>query len=138
MTLVRAVMSGNPETIAGHELLPAAAKRMRDCDTGALVVVSDEGKVTGILTDRDIVVRLVANGQDPSRAKVSDICSTEIAAVGPGDDVEQAFALMRDKAVQRLPVCDAGALVGILTLGDLALDHGVSDVLGAAERIGGR
>jgi CBS-domain-containing membrane protein len=80
------------------------------------VIVFDEDRLYGILTDRDIVVRVVAERRDPSQTRVGDVCSRQLTTVGPDDSVGQALHLMREKAIRRLPVVEATEVVGILTM----------------------
>jgi CBS domain-containing protein len=100
-----------------------AAETMRANDIGDVVVVDDNGAISGILTDRDIVVRVVAEGRDPRATRIGDIASRELTAVSPDDPVDRAVLLMRERAIRRLPVVDKGKPVGIVSIGDLALDR---------------
>jgi CBS domain-containing protein len=103
---------------------------MRDDDVGA-VIVEEDGKPYGIVTDRDIAVRAVAQGLNVTIAPVASICSKELATVSPDEDIESAIQLMLDKALRRVLVVDAQrAPVGIVSLGDLAIARGASSVLG--------
>jgi CBS domain-containing protein len=102
---------------------------MRDANIGDVIVLKGS-QVCGILTDRDIVVRGVSEGRDLAATKVGDICSQELASVSPTDEVEQAIRLMRDKAVRRLPVVEAGNPVGIVSIGDLAIERDPHSALG--------
>ena len=97
-----------------------AAGHMRDRDIGDVLVV-DDGSVRGIVTDRDIVVRCVAEGGDVRQATVGDVCSAKLTTVASDASIEEAARIMRDKALRRLPVVDRGKPVGIVTLGDLAV-----------------
>jgi CBS domain-containing protein len=107
-----------------------AACEMRDRDIGDVVVV-DEGRLLGLLTDRDIAVRVVAAGRNPALTAVGDVCSREdIATVSPEDRVTWAVTVMRDRAVRRLPVMQEGQPVGIVSLGDLALERDRRSALG--------
>jgi len=100
-----------------------AAKAMRENDIGDVIVLH-AGRLFGILTDRDIVVRVLAEGKDPASTTVGDICSREITMVVPTDSVGQAVRLMREKALRRLPVVEeTGQVVGIVSLGDVALER---------------
>jgi CBS domain-containing protein len=117
---VRDVMSSQPRAVSASATVVEAAEVMRREDIGALMVV-DEGRGIGILTDRDIVVRVVAVSQDPSQARVADVCSRELTTVAPDDSVSQAVRLMREKAIRRLPVMAGGEVVGMLTMGDIAV-----------------
>ncbi len=98
-----------------------AAQTMRDAGIGGVVVLNGE-RVCGIVTDRDIVVRGIAAGRDPRSTKLADICSRELTTLRPEDNIGTAVGLMREHAVRRLPVVKNGRPVGILTLGDLAIE----------------
>jgi len=117
------VMTTNPQTLPESTTVREAAEAMRANDIGDVVVVDDNGKLSGILTDRDIVVRVVAEGRDPRATRIGDIASRELTAVSPDDPVDRAVQLMRDKAIRRLPAVDKGKPVGIVSIGDLALDR---------------
>lgn len=98
------------------------------------MVVTDaqDKRVTGIVTDRDIAVRVVANGSDPKSVRVSEICTTELFTLSPDDDVDRAVELMRKQAIRRAPVVDAtGRALGVISLGDLAIERDRESVLGA-------
>jgi CBS domain-containing protein len=106
-----------------------AAQAMRAADIGD-VVVTDGPALAGIVTDRDIVVRAVAEGQDPSRMTVGSIASTDLVMIQQDASPREAVRLMRDRAVRRLLVCDADRqLVGVVSLGDLAMQLDPSSVL---------
>ncbi|HUP37490.1 MAG TPA: CBS domain-containing protein [Candidatus Limnocylindria bacterium] len=120
---IREVMTPDPHTLPERTLVRMAAETMRANDIGDVIVSDDNGQITGILTDRDIVVRLVAEGRDPSATRVGDIASRELTAVAPDDPVDGAVQLMRERAIRRLPVVDRGKPVGIVSIGDLALDR---------------
>ena len=118
---IREVMSPNPQTLPQTATVMEAAQSMRRHDIGD-VVVMDDGRLCGILTDRDIVVRALAEGKDPARTKVGDICSRELITVSADRSVGEAVRLMREHAIRRLPVEERGRIIGMLSLGDLALD----------------
>jgi CBS domain-containing protein len=120
---IREVMTPDPHTLPERTLVRMAADTMRANDIGDVIVSDDNGQITGILTDRDIVVRVVAEGRDPSATRVGDIASRELTAVAPDDPVDRAVQLMRERAIRRLPVVDRGKPVGIVSIGDLALDR---------------
>ena len=122
------VMTKNPVTMASSTPLSKVARAMRDSDIGD-VIVMDGDRACGIVTDRDVTIRGIAAGLDPKAAKVGDICSKDPVCVSPGDDVEKAVSLMRDRAIRRLPVCDGGKPVGVVSLGDLARDRDHMSVL---------
>jgi CBS domain-containing protein len=124
------IMTRNPRLVDASQPLVNAATLMRDEGIGA-VVVRDNDQVYGILTDRDIVVRALAEGRDPARTRIGEICSKELTTVRPTDPLEQAVELMRERTVRRLPVVDeSGDVVGIVSLGDLALERDPDSVLG--------
>jgi CBS domain-containing protein len=126
---VRDVMTTNLVTCPSSAPLKDAAGYMRDRDIGDVLVV-DDGSVRGIVTDRDIVVRCVADGGDTRKAKVGDVCSSELTTVSSDASIEEAARIMRDNALRRLPVVDRGKPVGIVSLGDLAVQADPSSALG--------
>ncbi|MFE6847163.1 CBS domain-containing protein [Streptomyces sp. NPDC057686] len=120
---VHEVMTDHPVTVEPLTSLAEAARVMRDAGIGDVLVV-DQGRLRGILTDRDLVVRAVAEGRDPAETTVRAICSTDPLTVGPDDLVDRAVDLMRRNALRRLPVeTESGELVGIVTLGDLEVER---------------
>ena len=125
---VRGVMTAAPLRCQTNAPVLEAAQLMRDNDIGDVVVV-DAADIAGILTDRDIVVRLVAEGLDAASTEVSEICSEEVVTVSPDEEIDTAVRLMREHAVRRLPVLEAGAVVGIVSLGDLAVERDEGSVL---------
>ena len=125
---VQDVMTTELVACGSSTSLAEAAKLMRDHDIGD-VLVTDDGELRGIVTDRDIVVRCVADGGDISRATLADACSVEIASVTPGTSVDEAAQVMRQRAVRRLPVVENGKTVGIVSIGDLAIRNDPSSAL---------
>lgn len=120
---IRDVMTTNPQTLPESTIVREAAETMRAHDIGDVVVVDDNGKLSGILTDRDIVVRVVAEGRDPRATRIGDIASRDLSAVSPEDPVDRAVQLMRERAIRRLPAVEKLKVVGIVSIGDLALDR---------------
>jgi CBS domain-containing protein len=119
-TTVGQIMSRNPRTLAAEAPVSAAARCMREEDIGDVVVL-DDGRLVGILTDRDITVRVVAADLPPS-TPIRAVCSTvELVTIEPGASVDDAARLMREKAVRRLPVVEGGEVVGVVSIGDLAV-----------------
>jgi CBS domain-containing protein len=118
---IRDIMTPNPHTIQPSASVLDAAQIMRKSDVGDVIVV--EGKrLFGILTDRDIVVRALAEGRDPESTRVSDICSRELTTVQATASVGTVVRTMREKALRRLPVVEeTGEVVGIVSLGDVAV-----------------
>src|SRR5919109_2571364 len=94
---IRSVMTSNPVTLSKTASVAEAARAMRQANIGDIIVLDGE-KTCGILTDRDIVVRAVAEGRDLASTKVADICSQELATMSPNDSIEDAVLLMREKA----------------------------------------
>ena len=125
---VQELMTPNPTTYPATTSLTDAARAMRDEQVGDVLVERD-GTVCGIVTDRDIVVRTVADGEDPADVRLGDICSRALVRLTTQDTVEDAIELMRDNAVRRIPVCEDGKAVGILSLGDLAIDRDPASAL---------
>lgn len=125
---VRDLMTGDPATVEASATVEDAAKLMDQNDVGAVLVV-ENGEVQGIVTDRDIAVRVVAKGNGAD-ASVREACSTEVETLSPDDSVEDAIDKMRQADVRRLPVVDDGKPVGIVSLGDLAVDRDTDSALG--------
>ena len=118
---MRDIMSPAPVCMAATESVSAAAKVMKEHGIGAVLVLAD-GRLDGILTDRDIAVRVLADNRDPLTTRLGDICSAELDVLGPDDDVERAARLVRELAVRRIPVVQDGTPVGVVSIGDLALE----------------
>ena len=117
----REIMTSNVRTAAPDTQLREVAVMMRDGDVGSLPVV-ENGKLVGIVTDRDIVVRAVAEGRDAT-SPVSEAMTAEIYAVRPDDFVFEAIRMMGDKQVRRIPVVgESGELAGIIAMADIALE----------------
>lgn len=135
---IRDVMTPSPHTVQTGTALAEAAAIMRDADIGDVIVMND-GTICGIVTDRDIAVRAVAEGRDPKKTSVGEICSTELVALSLLDSVEDAIGMMREMAIRRLPVVDDGRAVGIVSLGDLAVakdpDSALADISAASPNV---
>ncbi|HEY3160418.1 MAG TPA: CBS domain-containing protein [Vicinamibacterales bacterium] len=128
---IREVMTPNPQCVTLGDSIQNAARIMRDCDTGAVPVV-DNGRPVGIVTDRDIVVRAVADGAQLNRP-VREIVTGSIICATPEMSTREAADLMSEHQVRRLPVVENERLVGIVSLGDLAVkeakDKRIGDTL---------
>jgi CBS domain-containing protein len=118
---VRDVMTPGVRTVSGSQSLSDAAEVMRGEDVGSVPVV-EEGRLAGIITDRDIVTRAVAERRDPQTVKVDEVASRELVTVEPDQDLDEALALMARHQVRRLPVVEEGRLVGMLAQADVALE----------------
>ncbi len=128
MTTVGEFMTTRLVTMDGNDTLTAAAQEMRDSAIGD-VVVTDGDNVVGIVTDRDITVRGVAEDRNPATTRLNEITSKDVVTVSQYDDAVAAADLMRTYAVRRLPVIDDGRLVGLVSLGDLAVEREPQSVL---------
>ena len=128
---IRDVMTPNPRTVSPNDTVQSAAQVMRAEDTGAVPVV-ENGRVLAVVTDRDIVVRVVADWATFS-LPVREVASTDLVTVSPDMSTKDASALMGERQIRRLPVVENDRLVGIVSLGDLAVkaghDHRVAETL---------
>ena len=119
---IREVMTADPRTVEpGHSVVDAA-RQMAEGDVGA-VLVTENGNVTGILTDRDIAVRVVAEGRDPQGTKVSDVCTSNPSTLTVDQSVDDAIRIVREQNVRRVPVVQDGRPAGIVSIGDLAIER---------------
>lgn len=129
MQSISDVMTSTPKTLEEDATLVDAAQLMRREDIGDVLLTRD-GRVTGIVTDRDIVIRAIAQGKLPGETRLRDVATDELVTLVPSDTVAHAVALMRDKAIRRIPVVDDdGGPVGIVSIGDLAEDRDPDSVL---------
>lgn len=126
---VREVMTPDPLTMEEKSSVREAAIAMTGAGVGPVIVIDQNQNVTGILTDRDIVVRVVARGLDPSDTNIGDVSSRDLAMVTPDDDLGHAAEIMRSLAVRRLPVLDGTKAAGILSIGDMAIERDPASVL---------
>jgi CBS domain-containing protein len=121
MTTARDLMTSDPTFCDQDVTVEEAARQMADQNIGALPVCSAEGRLTGVVTDRDLAVRIVAEGRDPATTKVSDLLSgSEVVTIGADDSAEEAIRTMKQHAVRRLPVIDGTQLVGMVSQADIA------------------
>jgi len=118
---VSEVMTTEIETVPLNSTLEEVASIMKVEDVGAVPVIDEDDDLVGIITDRDIVVRCVAEGKDPSETRVEVVLSHDLETIEPDADLEEAVQLMSDKQIRRLPVCEDGELVGMLSIGDVAV-----------------
>jgi CBS domain-containing protein len=127
---VRDVMTPLPRALDASASVVDAAEIMRDADIGDVVVLEDQ-QLYGILTDRDIVVRVLAEGSDPASVRVGEVCSRELTTIPPTASVADAVRLIREKAIRRLPVVEEdGEVVGIVSMGDIAVARDRKSALG--------
>jgi CBS domain-containing protein len=116
------IMTPAPVAVRSGQPVTEAAKVMREHGVGTVLVV-DDGQLKGLVTDRDIVVRAVAETRDPAITLVGEICSPDLVTVRPDDDADTVVQRMRERAVRRVPVVEDGHLVGVLSIGDMALER---------------
>jgi CBS domain-containing protein len=116
---VRALMTTEPVTVEPGATLGEVAMLMKQEDCGSIPVV-EGGRLIGIVTDRDIVIRGVAAGTDPKTQRVSTVMSADPVTVSPDDDVSEAEQIMADRQIRRLPVVEKGSLVGIIVTAQIA------------------
>ena len=126
------VMTPAPVGVYYSQTIGETARIMRDTQVGAVLVVN-EGQLAGVVTDRDLVVRGLAEGQGPD-SPVGPLCSGDLVGVAADADVAQAEQLMREHAVRRLPVVTDGQVVGIVSMGDLAVSADADSPLAAVSR----
>ena len=121
MTTARDLMTADPAFCDKDATVEEVARQMADQNIGALPVCSAEGRLAGVVTDRDLAVRVVAEGRDPSTTTVADLLTgTEVVTIGADDSAEEAIRTMKDHAVRRLPVIDGTRLVGMVSQADIA------------------
>jgi CBS domain-containing protein len=128
------VMTPEPRTCDVDASALDAAREMRDADIGD-VLVTEQDRLCGIVTDRDIVVRVIAEGRDPGSTKLGEACTRDVATLSPDDSVEDAIRLVREQDVRRIPVVEDGRPAGIVSIGDLAIardsDSALADISAA-------
>jgi CBS domain-containing protein len=119
---VRNAMTADPRSIGKSVSVVEAARLMREQDIGSLPITDDE-QLVGMITDRDITMRVVAEAADPNVTSVEDVYSRDLISVEPDNDLEEALGLMARHQVRRLPVVEDGRLVGIVAQADIALSE---------------
>ena len=134
-TKVREVMTDNPRCVTPETLVSEAARLMRSEDVGSLPILEGE-KVTGVITDRDIVIRAVAEEKDPRGMPVREVASRELVTIRPDENLSEALKLMASYQVRRLPVVDEdNTLVGVLAQADIAMEGKEKDFAHMVEDI---
>ncbi|MBW8752013.1 MAG: CBS domain-containing protein [Propionibacteriales bacterium] len=120
MTTAREIMTSHAECAKTTDTLTEAARKMRDLDVGALPICGEDDRLKGMITDRDIVVRCVAEGGDPDTMRVEELAEGKPVTIGADDSVEEALHTMMQYDVRRLPVIDGHELVGMVSQADVA------------------
>jgi CBS domain-containing protein len=115
-------MTRDPRTVSPSDSIVDAARVMNEADIGD-VIVAEGDEIQCIVTDRDIVVRAIAEGRDPQSTSVSDVCTPSLETIEPSASVDDALRKMREADIRRLPVVEDGRPVGIVSLGDLAVER---------------
>lgn len=129
---IEQIMTRNVEIIRPHTTLTAAAQKMRDLDVGSLPVCDGE-RLQGMLTDRDITIRATAEGRNPDNTQAMDVMTAEVYYCYEDQEVEEAAQVMEEKQIRRLPIVNRNKkLVGIVSLGDLAVDTNRKRLAGEA------
>jgi CBS domain-containing protein len=131
---VRDTMTADPRSITPGDPIVEAARLMRDEDIGSLPV-TEEGRLVGMLTDRDLAVRVVAEGKSPESTTVGEVFSRDPVTAEPDQDLDEALRLMARHQVRRLPVVEDDRLVGILAQADVALEEKEKKTGGLVESI---
>ena len=122
------IMTHDPRTIESGSSVRDAARIMARADIGDVIVI-EGGEVAGIVTDRDIVVRIVAEGGDPDSTSVGEACTTGISTLTPDQSIDDAIRMMREHDIRRIPVVKDGRPVGIVSIGDLAVERDTDSAL---------
>ncbi len=116
----REVMTGDAQCIGENDSITDAAKRLKELDVGAMPICGEDNRLKGMLTDRDIVLKVIAEGKDPNSTKAGELGEGKPITIGADDSVDDALRTMAEHGVRRLPVIDGHDLVGIVSQADLA------------------
>jgi CBS domain-containing protein len=116
----RDIMTSDADCVQESQSIVDAAKELASRDVGAMPICGDDDRLKGMLTDRDIVVKVLAQGKDPSSTKVSELAEGKPVTIGADDSIEEALRTMSEYKVRRLPVIDGHELIGIISQADIA------------------
>ena len=116
----RDVMTGDAQCIGENDSITDAAKRLKELDVGAMPICGEDNRLKGMLTDRDIVLKVVAEGKDPNSTKAGELGEGKPVTIGADDSIDEALHTMAEHGVRRLPVIDGHDLIGIVSQADLA------------------
>jgi CBS domain-containing protein len=132
--LIRDAMTPDPIVFQSTAVVTEAARAMKEYNVGDVVVRKD-GKLCGIVTDRDIVIRVLADGKNPDSTSLDSVCTPQPVTISPSQTIKEAMDLMKERAIRRLPVIEGETLVGIVSLGDLEMrvdrDSALSEISAA-------
>ena len=120
MATIREIMTPDAVCIGENETLADAARKMRELDVGALPVCGEDNRLKGMVTDRDIVVRCIADNGDPQTVRADELARGKPVTIGADDPVDEALTMMKEHQIRRLPVVDGHDLVGIISQADVA------------------
>jgi CBS domain-containing protein len=123
LTTAREIMTGGVECVGENESLEQAARKMKDLDVGSLPICGEDNRLKGMLTDRDIVIKCLAEGGDHRTATAGEFGQGKPVTIGADDTIEQAIRTMQEHKVRRLPVIDGHDLVGMLSQADIARNY---------------
>ncbi len=116
----REVMTGDAQCVGENDTVLDAAKRLAELDVGAMPICGEDDRLKGMVTDRDIVVKVLARGQDPASVRAGELGEGKPVTIGADDSIEEAIRTMKDHKVRRLPVIDGHRLIGIVSQADVA------------------
>ncbi|MGR0319411.1 CBS domain-containing protein [Agromyces sp. ZXT2-3] len=120
MPVARDLMTPEPVCVKEGQTLAEAARMLRDLDVGSMPICGDDDRLKGMLTDRDIVVKCIADGGDPKTVTAGELAEGTPVTIGAGDDIREALKMMQEHQIRRLPVIDGHDLVGIIAQADVA------------------
>ncbi|KOG89881.1 CBS domain-containing protein [Streptomyces varsoviensis] len=120
MPVARDIMTPSAECVGAEDNILTAARKLTDLGVGALPICGTDNRLKGVLTDRDIVVKVLGKGKDPEKTVAGDLAQGEAVTIGADDDADEIFATMAQHQVRRLPVIDGHTLVGMIALADVA------------------
>ena len=123
MTTAREIMTGSAECVGENETLEDAARKMLQLDVGSLPICGEDNRLKGIVSDRDIVIKCIAQGGNPGTTRAGDIAEGKPVTIGADDSIEEAIDTMQKHQVRRLPVIDGHELVGMLSQADIAKNY---------------
>ena len=131
----RDVMTGGAECIGENDTITDAAKRLKELDVGAMPICGEDNRLKGMLTDRDIVIKVIAEGKDPNSTKAGELGQGKPVTIGADDDIREALRMMQDHQVRRLPVIDGHDLIGIIAQADVTRELSASETAETVEQI---
>ncbi len=134
-TTARDIMTADPRTITASTTLTEAARLMRDLDVGVLPICADDQHLTGILTDRDIVVRCIAEGGDPREVSAGALSDGDPVSIHADDPIDDVFNTMAEYQLRRLPVIENDRLVGIISEADIARDGNTEEIADTVQAV---